>query len=277
MAGAAIYVVADGFGKAALFVAVAIVQHRRDGRVSEATLHGRGRDLPWTGLVFLLGALSFATLPPFGTFLGKSLIEDELSKQGYGVVVAVLILTSILTTGAVLRAAGRVFLGWGEPRKESTSEEDEGPEEEEPDSRTPATLFVPAAVLAVASLAVGVVPGLAEAVETAAERFLAGSDYLRVVLSGAPPPHLPAAEPYAAAPHSFIFSAITLFGAVGLAGLALFGERLTGRRAAGLTARAGDTVFGPLRAVHSGHVGDYVAWLVLGVAVLGGALALALT
>ena len=31
-----------------------------------------------------------------------------------------------------------------------------------------------------------------------------------------------------------------------------------------------------LRAVHSGHVGDYVAWLTVGLAILGGAFAVAL-
>jgi multicomponent Na+:H+ antiporter subunit D len=31
----------------------------------------------------------------------------------------------------------------------------------------------------------------------------------------------------------------------------------------------------PLRDLHSGHIGDYVAWLVFGVAALGGGLALA--
>ena len=33
---------------------------------------------------------------------------------------------------------------------------------------------------------------------------------------------------------------------------------------------------GHLRALHSGHVGDYVAWLTAGVVILGGALALAI-
>src|SRR5215211_697495 len=66
VAGASIYVVADGFGKAALFAAVAIVQHRRR-HVSELRLCGAGRRLPYTGLVFAAGALSFAALPPFGT------------------------------------------------------------------------------------------------------------------------------------------------------------------------------------------------------------------
>jgi multicomponent Na+:H+ antiporter subunit D len=32
----------------------------------------------------------------------------------------------------------------------------------------------------------------------------------------------------------------------------------------------------PLRVVHSGHIGDYVAWLVAGVALLGASFAIAL-
>ena len=33
------------------------------------------------------------------------------------------------------------------------------------------------------------------------------------------------------------------------------------------------TVLGPLRALHSGHIGDYIAWLTVGVATFGGILA----
>ena len=44
-----------------------------------------------------------------------------------------------------------------------------------------------------------------------------------------------------------------------------------------ISPRVGSTAdvakFAPLRAVHSGHVGDYVAWLVLGTGVIGGLLA----
>jgi hypothetical protein len=32
----------------------------------------------------------------------------------------------------------------------------------------------------------------------------------------------------------------------------------------------------PSRAVHSGHIGDYITWMVFGVAVVGGAFALTL-
>jgi len=276
VAGAALYVVADGCGKAALFAAVAIVQHRRL-HVSERRLRGEGRELPYTAAIFALGALSFASLPPFGSFFAKSVIEDELIKQGYGAVLAVLILTSALTCGAVLRLIGRVFLGWGPVSdREPSRDEEAAPEEEISSARTPAIMFVPALALALASLVIGVIPGTVEAVQAAALHFTDGSSYARVVLDGAAPAAVATPPPYSAPPHAYLYAAITFGTAVGLAGLALFGRRLAPRGSDPLR-RLGHAAIGSLHGVHSGHVGDYVAWLVAGVAALGGAFALALS
>jgi multicomponent Na+:H+ antiporter subunit D len=274
VAGAAIYVVADGFGKASLFAAVAIVQHRRR-RVSELALRGRGAALPYTGLLLAAGALSFAAVPPFGTFLGKSMLEDQLIATGYGAVIAVLIATSALTAGAVLRVIGRVFCGWGPAagRPRATEEETEPEEEGTPDS-TPAVMFVPAALLVAAALAVGLIPATSEAFITAAERFVDGPAYARAVLDGVSPSGLPSASSYSAPLHSYLYATLGLLGALGLAAVALFAPRDSWLRAPSAqlapTGRA-------LRGLHSGHVGDYVAWLLLGVAALGGSFALALT
>jgi multicomponent Na+:H+ antiporter subunit D len=274
VAGASIYVVADGFGKAALFAAVAILQQRRR-RVSELALRGRGRDLPYTGLVFALGALSFAALPPFGTFLGKSMVEDELIRTGYGAIVGVLIVTSALTSGAVLRAIARVFFGWGpaDDRPRATEEETLPEEEGSPDA-TPPVMFVPAAMLALAALAVGLIPGVTEAFRSAAERFAEGPVYVRAVLDGVRPAPLPSTSAYSAPASAYIYAALTLAGAVGAAALSLF-HSAPSRVTAPLAALR--AAVHALRGLHSGHVGDYVAWLLLGVAVLGGSFALALT
>ena len=63
--------------------------------------------------------------------------------------------------------------------------------------------------------------------------------------------------------------------AVALAGIALFRERLFStpvrRRARGTLGRALLAV----RGLQSGHVGDYAAWLVVGLAALGGLFAMA--
>ena len=275
IAGAAVYVVADGFGKAALFAAVGIVHHRR-GRFSEARLHGMGPGLPWTACVFGLGILSFVALPPFGTFLGKSLLEHGLVSQGYGWVIAVLIATSALTAGAALRAGARVFLGWGDPGGVMPDAmEEEAPEEEGSPERTPAVMFVPAAALGLAALAVGVVPGVAEAVQGAAERFVDGSGYGAAVLGGAASAGIPSVPDYSSPLSAYVYSALSLGGAIAVAGLGLYGDRVRAplaRRLGGLGARALE----PVRTAHSGHIGDYVAWLTFGIAALGGAFAVAL-
>jgi multicomponent Na+:H+ antiporter subunit D len=274
VAGAAVYIVADGLGKAALFGAAGIVQHRRRS-VSQRRLRSFGPGLPFTGAVWVVGALSFAALPPFGTFFGKSLLEEGLVKEGYGWAIGVLIATSALTAGAVLRAAAGIFLGWGEGGPAPATEEEETSEAEGAPERTPALLFVPTVMLAAGALAIGLVPGLVEAFEGAAEQFADGSSYASTVMRGASAPTVEAAAAYSAPASAYLYSGITLVGAIGVAALGLFGCRIQGpaARAASRVARGGAA---PLRALHSGHIGDYVAWLVAGVALLGGSFAIAL-
>jgi multicomponent Na+:H+ antiporter subunit D len=275
VAGAAIYVVADGFGKAALFGVAGILQHRRH-RVSESLLRTFGPGLPATGAVCLLGALSFAAVPPFGTFLGKSVLEDSLVSAGYGWVIAVLVATSALTAGAVLRMAGSAFLGLGErAAAPTTTRVEEESEEEGTPERTPGVMFVPTALLALAALAIGVVPGVAEAVQGAAERFVDGSSYAATVIHGAASPSIEAAPNYSSATTAYVYSAISLTGALAVAAAGLFGHRIRAGAVRAWT-DAGLRVLAPVRAAHSGHIGDYVAWLVAGVAVLGGSFAIAL-
>ena len=272
VAGAAVYIVADGFGKAALFAAAGIVQHRRR-RVSLRALRCFGRGLPLTGVVWMLGALSFAALPPFGSFFAKSLLEDGLVKEGYGWAIAVLIATSALTAGAALRAGGAVFLGLGEGGPAEATEDETASEEEAPADRTPAVMFVPAVLLALGALAVGLVPGLVEAFEGAAVQFMNGSSYAATVLHGGNAPSIEAGPAYSAPASAYLYSAITLVGAVAVAAMVLFGDRAWGTSRLGAVA---ERALAPLRAVHSGHIGDYVAWLVAGVALLGGSFAIAL-
>src|SRR3954454_22173017 len=83
VAGAESWVVRDGLMKAALFAIGAVVQHRYD-RAGEAELHGAARELWPLGALFALGALTIASLPPSGSFLGRALVEDAaLAQPGY--------------------------------------------------------------------------------------------------------------------------------------------------------------------------------------------------
>ena len=58
--------------------------------------------------------LAVASLPPFGPWLGKALIDDAAREAGAGwVVMPVFAIASILTGAAILRATARVFAGVG--------------------------------------------------------------------------------------------------------------------------------------------------------------------
>jgi multicomponent Na+:H+ antiporter subunit D len=229
------------------------------------------------GVLFGVGALAVASLPPFGPFLGKTLVDDAaLGAGGYDWVPAVMVAVSALTGGALLRVALRVFFGLGRPAPEdphSAGAEpgagDERAEDEaaQPAATVPVLLWGPALALLAASLAWGVWPGVLDSVGRAAERFVDGAAYADAVLRDSPPPavtsplHAPAAGGYA-------YAAASVVGAVAVAIAALAGVR---DRAPGAGLRALEA----LRALHSGRPGDYAAWTAAGVALLGGLVALA--
>ena len=112
VAGVAAYVIGHGFTKGALFMLVGVLLHRF-GTVDEFDLHGRGRELRLAGVLFAIGGLLLSALPGVTAFFGKSLLDGDALEVRYPWLPAVFVISSILTGGAVLRAAGRVFLGWG--------------------------------------------------------------------------------------------------------------------------------------------------------------------
>jgi multicomponent Na+:H+ antiporter subunit D len=185
----------------------------------------------------------------------------------------VFIVTAVLTGGAVLRAVARVFLGWGPDEPDRFSSERYG-EEGEPDEtstggrRMPVAMGAAATALLLGAVVLGLVPRLGETAERGAVQFqdtdayaarvLEGADFAAIRLETKP---LPAS--------TYVYSVVSSLGAVGLALLALFRRRLPPA-----LRRRTSFLFGPaifrLRSLHSGIVGDYVAWLTLGTATLGG-------
>jgi multicomponent Na+:H+ antiporter subunit D len=251
----AVYVVADGCTKAALFACVGIVQ-RRLGHVSESALRGAGRRLPWTGAAFTLAALVSIGLPLTGPFLGKALLDDAL-KHGVGSwAVAIAVGASALTGATLLRAAGGVFLGWGVDRAG-------GPDYEplsDPQPSTPASMWAPVAVLLAAAIAIGVIPGARHAANVAGTQATAHSTIVHTVLGDTRAPAVHGSLPAPPA-HDWLLSLLTLAIAVALAAYMLRHQRRP---------------LHTLRALHSGRLGDYVALLCAGAAFFGGAFALAL-
>jgi multicomponent Na+:H+ antiporter subunit D len=270
LAGAAVWIVGDGLVKAALFATVGLLNDRY-ATVEEAKLHGRGRELRRVGVLFCVGALAVASLPPFGPFLGKTLVEDAaLKAPGYDWLPAVMVVASALTGGALLRVGLRVFFGVGRPAPEdphSAGTDAESDESDGPFARYPALLWGPAVALVLASLVWGLLPGLVDAAGRAAERFVDPGAYARAVLRGAPMPDV-ASPLHGPTATGYLYAAASVLGAVGVALAAVAGAR---ERAP----RAGRRGLEALRALHSGRPGDYAAFAAFGVALLGALLAVA--
>jgi len=274
LAGTTLYVIADGFIKGGLFLGVGILLRRaRDG--DELRLRGKGGVAPMAGVVFLAGGLGLAGLPPFGTFPGSALIIRSAGDVGYGWLPAVLALASILAAGTVLRAGARIFLGLGDADDPSLSHEPPSAQEEPehvPGRVSPPLLFGPALALLAVGLGLAFTPGLAGRATQWAQRFENRPAHSAEVLGGVVPPHVsprtfhPGAAPY-------VYGAASTVGALGFALFGLYRRRLPAlvRRVGGaLTAEPAAR----LKALHSGVVGDYVAWVTFGAAVLGGLLAI---
>jgi multicomponent Na+:H+ antiporter subunit D len=183
-----------------------------------------------------------------------------------------------VTGAAVFRVAGGVFYGLGDPPSEDPQMAEMAAEEtSETDSdrqRTPLTMIIPPAVLVACAAAIALIPQFGGVVEAAAIRFEDQTGYITTVLAGAHVAHpvAPAAAESAGITVSDVLTGTgTAIGALILAFLALYWRRLPLLRrgyepGTGLTA--------PIQRFQSGVINDYVTWMVLGLAVIGGVLAL---
>jgi multicomponent Na+:H+ antiporter subunit D len=241
--GVALYILGHAGVKAALFACTGILLDRY-GSVDEHALHGRARRLRGVAVLFVVGGLGLAGLPPFGTALGKSVTEEAAG----GPLTVLYVLASAVTAGAVLRVAARVFLGLGARPEEGDAYETTGsgeqPETRHRLGRVPDTMTAVPAVLLAGSLAVGVVPGFGGAVGHAVQEAGTGGLVLVSV-------HW--------TPLGVLLGLVSTALALALAALAVTRPRLLA---------APDRAL-PLRRLQSGHVGDYVAWLLVGTTLLG--------
>ncbi|MEU7412217.1 proton-conducting transporter membrane subunit [Streptomyces sp. NPDC042638] len=239
--GTAVYIIGHAGVKAALFACAGALLDRF-GSVDEHALHGRARQLRATAVMFAVGSLGLAGLPPFGTALGKAVAEEAVG----GPLTVVYVAASAITAGAVLRLTARVFLGLG-PRPQDaeyeTSGSDEEPETSGLLSRIPDTMTTVPAVLLAAALAVGAVPGFGDLVGRSVNEAGSGGAHASVHWTL----------------HGVLLGVASAVLAVALAALAVTRPRWV----------AAPDWAAPLRRLQSGHVGDYVAWLLVGVTVLG--------
>ena len=271
IAAVAVYVVGHGLTKAALFMCAGVLLHRF-ATIDEFDLHGRGRAVPIVGVLMAIGALLLAALPPFTTFMGKSLLEEGSSAVGYNWLIVVFVVASAVTGGAVLRVCGGVFLGWGPSeaphREQAVAAEERVDETRDVRDHTPALMVIVPAVLLLGALVLGLIPGAIPGVERYAAQFVDHRAYAAWVLYGShvlvpilPPSHVSAGD--------YAYGAISIVGAVLVAVYGLFIERLVNARRVRGGRPLRDTV-NVIRGLHSGHIGDYIAWWSAGAGVIGG-------
>lgn len=244
-AGAGVYMLGHGMVKGALFLVAGILLHRFES-VDESELHSKARREKWSALVFLIAVLGLAGLPGTGIAAGHALIDAAAKPAGYQWVRWVFVFVDGLTSAAVVRAGMHIFLGWGEPDSPSNQpKQDEKPETKRGHEEVPATMFVPALVLAVGGFFIGLMPGLPDAVLQAAGQFQN------------------AAVQYSAPKYSLedaIFSLAAVLVAAVIPLVHIFSPRLK-KVTAGIA-----KPLGFVHRIHSGHVGDYVAFLTFGMA-----------
>ena len=271
LAGVAVYVVGHGLTKAALFMLAGVLLHRF-ATIDEFDLHGKGRDAPAAGVLFAVGGLVLSAIPVVTLFFGKSLLDGAALDGGYPWLPAIFVIASALTAGAVLRVTGRVFFGWGraEAAHERQAEQarEEEAEEMAPREKTPLLMLLVPALLLTGAIVIGLIPGAVPGIEVAASHFRDQVSYIGWVLHGGAPHFARAATSHVEG-FDYAYGAGATAGALAVAALSLFGGRLLALVPKAVMRPVLVGVNG-LRALHSGHIGDYIAWWTAGAAALGG-------
>ncbi len=240
LAGMLSYMVGHGLVKGALF-AVSGILLASCGGIDEIGLRGLGRSIWPAGIVMGIGGLMLGGAP-FG-LMDRGV--DQIDATAPGWAVAAIVFAAASTGGAVLRVTGRVFAGLGAV----AGEEKRAPTEEEREkaNRPLWLMLTPAAVLLLLAIPAAF---FADPIASgAAAQVMGGAPVGR---TGTPLPWLP-------------WVSVAL--AVAIAALDLFRGRVTQ-----MLTTLSSPVSRLLQAVHSGIVGDYVAWLAVGLALFGIAL-----
>ena len=266
LAGAELMFLAHALLTAGLFF-VAGILHVDNVAIDELHLRGRGRGSWVLAAAWFAGAIGLAGTPYVGIYLGHGLIDDGATALGRPWVLPLLWLGSALAAAALLRAGARIFLGWGDANDEMLGKAiEEDPAER--DVLRPLLVGV-ALVAVVLGFAVSVVPGLGQRAEYAAERFRDTSGYAARVLHdrAMPPPASLPVSIHGTSLESILYATGATIFALGLALVSLNRSRIP---------RALEPPIRILHALHSGVVGDYVTWVVVGTAFTGGVWAILL-
>jgi multicomponent Na+:H+ antiporter subunit D len=211
--------------------------------------------------------LVLAGLPLGVEHQGRALIDAAANAGGYRFLAEVLSIASGLTGAAILRVGGRIFWGLGpDPGDEAEAPSEE---EREKNDRPVWLMLVPVLALIAADFGLGAFPVEAE-VRRAAASFTDAAVLAKFAL-GVSGWTVPAPPPSAEAPMTGPILGLSV--ALGLAALQLGKEHLPRAMVAASDLLLG-SILRMLDSIHDGIVGDYVAWLALGLLVFGAVLAM---
>jgi multicomponent Na+:H+ antiporter subunit D len=242
LAGFVVYLFGHGLVKGTLFMIAGVLLALR-ASADEIVLYNKGRPLWPAGIVMALAGLLLGGLP-FGLMHNGS----ELFATATRSAAIAIVLATALTGAGVLRAALRIFVGWsGAPGVEFTAPTER---EHEKDDRPMWLMLLPCIVL----LAIALIPATPAIglLGTAVARLV---DPLNPATSSLPPLH-GSIDVYAPIVLTIVLVAGSLL------------QRRATRAIARLLFRQELLPFRGLQFLHSGVVGDYVAWMMIGLAAL---------
>jgi NADH-quinone oxidoreductase subunit N len=143
MMGNLYFFLIGGMTTALAFMSVGILN--RMGFESLEDFSGIGRKMPLTSLALLLGALSFAGIPPLGGFIAKYLVFTAAIEAKLSWLAVVGVITSVVQAAYLLRLINYMYLR--KPKKEGKI-------------REPRDVLIPVFVLVAAIIALGIYPAI---------------------------------------------------------------------------------------------------------------------
>jgi len=259
------YLVGHAFVKGSLFLTSGILLHRLRA-IGERSLFAKGKVLRWTAALWFLGSLGLAAAPPFILMTGEAGISKAAEQMSRSWISEICMLGGMLTSAATLRIGMHTFFGWGEePITDEASEIGELPETASEDRRIFWYQFVPALISISIPIVLFVTPLWLSVLRNESAVFTRQSAVLHLVYLGGPVTgQLPAwNETFKA---SAVRGAVAFFLAILLACTSVFRHRLKRTFRIGAFLESG---LRPLRVMQSGHPGDYVLWLTIGLSIMG--------
>jgi proton-translocating NADH-quinone oxidoreductase chain N len=132
-----------GITTALSFMAVGMINHH--GFKTLEDFSGLGRKMPFVSLALILGALSFAGVPPLGGFMAKYLVFTAAIEANMSWLAVIGVLTSVLQAAYLLRLINYIY--GRKPKDETTIKE-------------PMRLLIPIFILVAAIIILGLYPQL---------------------------------------------------------------------------------------------------------------------